>query len=397
MKDDEYYRLVSVRRRFGGMFDRERLLGRQILTKNLEEVQPGAFIIARMQIVHGACCLVPQSMMGAATSKSYIQFVGSPGCDIRFFARLAETAAGTKLFLDASQGVVVEKMTFDLARWLSFAINLPPINEQRRVVKILGTLDEAIHKTAALIAKLKQVKQGLLHDLLTRGIDDNGELRDPERHPEQFKDSPLGRIPKAWKTQDLDETVTIIDCKHFTPAYVGEGYPVVRPRNVKAEGLDWSDIDFVTERDFQSLTDKHAPGRGDIVFSRNASFGIPCYVDTDRRFAIGQDVVVMVQRSVDTRFLFYALQSGALETQVARQSGGSTFARINLAAIRSLTVPLPPDEEQRGIARTLASFDDRVTGERHELAKLGLLKQGLMEDLLTGRVRVAKLVEEAAE
>ncbi len=74
---------------------------------------------------------------------------------------------------------------------------LPPLPEQRRIAEILDTLDEAIRKTEQVIAKLQQMKQGLLHDLLTRGIDDNGELRDPERHPEQFKDSPLGRIPRG--------------------------------------------------------------------------------------------------------------------------------------------------------------------------------------------------------
>ncbi|MBK8936883.1 MAG: restriction endonuclease subunit S [Polyangiaceae bacterium] len=79
----------------------------------------------------------------------------------------------------------------------------PPLPEQRQIAAILDTLDDAIRKTEQIIAKLKQVKQGLLHDLLTRGIDDNGELRDPERHPEQFKDSALGRIPKGWEVSHL--------------------------------------------------------------------------------------------------------------------------------------------------------------------------------------------------
>ena len=80
-----------------------------------------------------------------------------------------------------------------------FPWRLPPLPEQRRIAEILDTLDEAIRKTEQVIAKLQQMKQGLLHDLLTRGIDDNGELRDPDRHPEQFKDSPLGRIPREWE------------------------------------------------------------------------------------------------------------------------------------------------------------------------------------------------------
>lgn len=61
---------------------------------------------------------------------------------------------------------------------------MPSLPEQRRIADTLDTLGDAIHQTERLIAKLRQMKRGLLHDLLTRGLDDNGELRDPERHPE---------------------------------------------------------------------------------------------------------------------------------------------------------------------------------------------------------------------
>jgi type I restriction enzyme S subunit len=91
------------------------------------------------------------------------------------------------------------------------SLDLPPLPEQRRIAEILDTLDEAIRKTEQVIAKLQQMKQGLLHDLLTRGIDEHGELRDPERHPEQFKDSPLGRIPRGWEVVPLGARLAGID------------------------------------------------------------------------------------------------------------------------------------------------------------------------------------------
>src|SRR5690606_33484545 len=97
----------------------------------------------------------------------------------------------------------------DLKDLVAFPICLPPLPEQRRIAAILDTLDEAIRQTEALIAKLKQIKRGLLHDLLTRGIDDNGELRDPERHPEQFRDSPLGRVPRGWMVSRLENQLTL--------------------------------------------------------------------------------------------------------------------------------------------------------------------------------------------
>ena len=86
---------------------------------------------------------------------------------------------------------------------------LPPPGEQRRIAEILDTLDEAIRKTEQVINKLQQMKQGLLHDLLTRGIDEHGELRDPERHPEQFEDSPLGRIRRGWEVWPLVDVAEV--------------------------------------------------------------------------------------------------------------------------------------------------------------------------------------------
>jgi type I restriction enzyme S subunit len=279
-----------------------------------------------------------------------------------------------------------------------FSVSLPvDAAEQRALAEILDTLDTTIRQTEAIIEKLKQVKQGLLHDLLTRGIDANGELRPPQSQaPHLYKDSPLGWIPREWRCDALDDAVRIIDCKHITPTYVEQGYPVVRPRNVKVDGLDLVNVEFVTASDFAAMTDVHAPRRGDIVLSRNASFGVPAFVDTDRPFAIGQDVIVMTRTLSNTRFLFYCLQSSLLSKQIDQRSAGSTFGRINLSDIRALFVPSPDLSEQTAIATRLRSVDERIESEEQGAAKLRTMKSGLMDDLLTGRVRVTPLLPAAA-
>jgi type I restriction enzyme S subunit len=91
---------------------------------------------------------------------------------------------------------------------LSLQVLIPPLPEQRRIADMLDTVDAAIQQTEALIAKLKLMKAGLLHDLLTRGLDEQGNLRDPDAHPEQFKDSPLGRIPRGWEVRSLGTICT---------------------------------------------------------------------------------------------------------------------------------------------------------------------------------------------
>src|SRR5262249_28027966 len=100
----------------------------------------------------------------------------------------------------------------------------PSVAEQSRVAALLATVDEATDKTEAVIAKPPQVRAGLLPDLLTRGLDEHGQLRDPIAHPEQFKDSSLGRIPREWRVRTIEELATqVTDGEHQTPSRSPEG------------------------------------------------------------------------------------------------------------------------------------------------------------------------------
>jgi type I restriction enzyme S subunit len=277
-----------------------------------------------------------------------------------------------------------------------FFVSLPPKAQQRKIARILTTVDNLIEKTEALIAKYQAIKQGMMHDLFTRGVDEHGHLRPPyEEAPELYKQSELGWIPKEWETKRLNDAIRIIDCKHYTPMFRQEGVAFIRPRNVKVDGLDFSDVEYVSAEDYRLLTDKHVPHKGDIVFSRNASFGVPCYIDHDRSFAIGQDTVVMTETKANTKYIFYALLSAPTEMQVRRASTGSTFGRINLAFIRDLRIPLPPRGETSQIAKILDNLVARSKIEASSAEKLSIIKLGLMQDLLTGKVRVQ--VDEADE
>jgi type I restriction enzyme S subunit len=270
-----------------------------------------------------------------------------------------------------------------------------PTDEQKLVAYILNQLQYTIEQTEALITKQQRIKTGLMQDLLTKGIDEHGNIRSEATH--DFKDSPLGRIPVDWDLKFLGSIVHIIDCKHYTPKYVNEGIPIIRPRNIKDSGFDLSNLDFVSENDYQLLTDKHQPRDGDIVFSRNGSFGVPVYVNGVGRFCIGQDVVIMKWKSVNTQFLYYELKSANIVQQITNLSGGSTFGRIDLSAIRNLLVIFPINEiEQVEISKRLSLCDRKINTLCQDHAKLCLIKSGLMRDLLTGKRRVTNLLAETA-
>lgn len=276
-------------------------------------------------------------------------------------------------------------------------LELPPLPEQRRIAEILDTLDEAIRKTEQVIAKLQQMKQGLLHDLLTRGIDKNGELRDPERHPEQFKDSPLGRIPMQWDVFLLDNI-----------AQRGSGHT---PNKLRKDywdgGIRWVSLADSNKLDnlWISETDKeispaglrnssavlHAPGT--VILSRDAGVG--------RSAILGESMAVSQHfmawkcgPSLRNMYLYYWLQK-----EKPRFEGialGSTIPTIGLAFFRQYQIAIPRSlKEQVRIADTLLQAEERISRERGSLRKLTATKHGLMDDLLTGRVRVS-IPEDAA-
>lgn len=168
--------------------------------------------------------------------------------------------------LDSSTGVP------GLNRHDAYALRVmvPPPLEQRRIAEILDAADEAIRQTERLIAKLKAIKVGLLHDLLTRGLDEHGYLRDPQAHPEQFKDSPLGRIPKEWKIQPLKNLCDLLNGLAFKPEDWSEfGLPIIRIQNLN-RGMDFNYFDGI-------VPGAYIITPGTILFSwsgnRGTSFG----------------------------------------------------------------------------------------------------------------------------
>ncbi len=284
-----------------------------------------------------------------------------------------------------------------------YTVALPPLPEQLRIAEILDTLDEVIRKTEQLIAKLRQVKQGLLHDLLTRGIDDNGEIRDPTRHPEQFKDSPAGLCSRDWKPGLLGDFVEDIRYGTSEPSEARPGgVPVLRIPNVQNGHLELSDLKY----QYPSRTDaeRFSVQPGDLLVIRTngnprllgrcaqVPDGVPRSL-----FASYLIRIRLVRAQLAPEFAALLMNSDSarnyIETRAATSAGNYN---INTSQLRAMPVCVPLREEQERIVATLDRLCHRLDLELAGAEKLRGLKHGLMEDLLTGRVRVTKLLDEAA-
>jgi type I restriction enzyme S subunit len=269
-------------------------------------------------------------------------------------------------------------------------------DENQRIAAVLDAVDEAIAKTEAVIAKLKQVRAGLLHDLLTRGLDEHGRLRDPLAHPEQFKDSPLGRIPIVWDCPTLKES-----CDWFsggTPdrsnvAWWRGSTPLLTPKDMK--GFELSDTsEHVTDEAVQAGT-RLMPSETVFIVVRGMILAhtFPVCLCT-RPFAFNQDIkAVRAGDTLTNRFLaHWCAANAALFLRKATEATHGT-KKLDTDELYRVRIGLPPVEEQMAIVERVEVLDADIDTEAATRTKLRLLKSGLMADLLTGRVHVPEGVE----
>lgn len=167
--DDQIYNLISVRRRSGGAFHRESLVGRDILTKSMRVTRAGDFLISKMQILHGASTITPDELDGYHISGSYISFVSkSADFDIRFLGWLSQTSKFYHQTYISSYGVHIEKMTFILKDFLKKNSLFPPTKkEQVAIVERLEMADKSIRLFQEELSHLKSEKTALMQQLLT--------------------------------------------------------------------------------------------------------------------------------------------------------------------------------------------------------------------------------------
>ncbi len=274
--------------------------------------------------------------------------------------------------------------------------------EQSKIAEVLSTVDRAIVQTEALIAKQQRIKTGLMQDLLTRGIDEHGQLRSEATHA--FKDSPLGRIPAEWEVKQIDDLVSRVG-SGVTPTggetvYVAEGVLFMRSQNVHFDGLRLDDVAYIPMHIHHSMMRSEVFENDVLLNITGASIGRCCRMpEIASRANVNQHVCTIRLRDTDEAhagFLTAVLQSHVGQHQIMLMNAGGNREGLNYQQVRSFRVPWPSDSSEFArihdrIERMSAAVADHSEG----LAKLCRLKTALMQDLLTGKVRVTPLLPPA--
>lgn len=262
---------------------------------------------------------------------------------------------------------------------------LPPLKEQQKISEILSTTDKAIQKSDDMITKTEHLKKGVLEKLLTKGIGH-----------ENFKNTPIGKIPTDWELINLKEILEVEGGYAFkSKDYTKDGIPLIRISNVSFGKVEMKDlvkvpISYVEKYEEYSLKE------GDIVMALTRPItggGIKAgqikrnHIPSLLNQRVGR-LRIIDESIISPNFMFWTIFSDNFMNQM--QKGLVTMNQPNISPkqIGQFYVPLPPKMEQNKIAKILLELDKKYIIEQERNLKLQNIKKGIMNDLLTGRKRV---------
>ncbi|MFA6331422.1 MAG: restriction endonuclease subunit S [Methanoregula sp.] len=258
-------------------------------------------------------------------------------------------------------------------------IQIPPLPEQRHIASILTTVDDAIQRSQQAAAETERLKAGVMHELMTKGIG----------HTEFREDPIFGRVPKEWAVKKLGEISDIVS--GGTPSRTEKKFWNGNIPWIKTGEINYNIINSTEEKITQAGLENSAAriipkgtllmalyGQG-VTRGRVAITGIEATINQ-------ACAAIMFKENVYMKFIFYFL-SGQYES-MRSLSGGSNQNNLNIPLIKSVPLSIPPLAEQQQIATILSTIDRKLTLQRQRTVHYERLKQGLMNELLTGKRRV---------
>jgi type I restriction enzyme, S subunit len=313
-----------------------------------------------------------------------------------------------KFWLDTGRFRDVARQTTSVAhlgadRFAQMPFPRPSLEEQQAIYSVLKAKDDVIRAQQGYLQILHRVKTGLTQDLLTKGIDEHGNIRSEATH--EFKDSPLGKIPKEWDVVTIESLLYSAVDGPFgsnlkSEHYVDDpGVRVVRLQNIGQGVFNNKDKAYISSEHALKLQ-RHQVKAGDLVVASlgDATYPIarsclyPHYLPPGIVKADCFRLRLKPHEALNA-YLMHVLNCASTREDINLLGQGVTRDRINLATMKLIRVRKPPIREQSLIVKTLEASSNEIETSRRNLEKLKSIKQGLMQDLLTGAVGVASLLD----
>ncbi|WP_271911304.1 restriction endonuclease subunit S [Vreelandella alkaliphila] len=265
-------------------------------------------------------------------------------------------------------------------------IAVPPIEEQIAIANALSAVDALISELEKLIAKKQAIKTATMQQLLT------GRTRLPEfalhedGTPKGYKQSELGEIPEDWKIITLGAASSFINGRAYALyEWENNGTPVIRLQNLTGRGDDYYYSNL-------PLPEKQYCSYGDLLFMWSATFG-PVIWKGSKAIYHYHIWKISCESGYSQDYMFYLLDDMTEKLKRSSSSGG-TMLHVTKEKMESTKAAFPDKEEQVAIASILSDMDKEIQALEQRLGKTRQIKQGMMQELLTGKTRLVKPANE---
>lgn len=288
----------------------------------------------------------------------------------------------------------------------NFEILFPEsLKEQQKIADILTKVDETIEATENIIAKDERLKKGLMQDLFSKGIDEKGNLRSEETH--EFKDSELGRIPKDWCVENINSVLNLLTdfeangsfeiVKNNVTIFDFENYAwYVRATDLENK-IPLNKVRYVDFNSYKFLKKTSVKG-GELLITKRGEIGkvyqVP-HINIPMTIAPNM-YLLLFNNNVVIDFMYYFFISECGQQKLKKNNASTTLGALYKDDVKNISFKCPKPKEQKQIASILSFIDSKIQKEKQELNKLKSIKEGLMQDLLAGKVRVNHLLEAVA-
>jgi type I restriction enzyme S subunit len=249
-------------------------------------------------------------------------------------------------------------------------IPIPPLSEQQAIANALSDIDGLISSLTKLIDKKKNIKQGAMQELLTG-----------KKRLEGFS----GKLIKV----KLGELCEIKDGTHQTPKYVDSGIPFYSVESVSQN--EFKNTKFISEEEHAVLTKSYKIEKGDILMTRIGSIGKFKYINWDVNASFYVSLALLkVKKQFCGEFICQYSETEYFKQEIELNSLQSAIPKkINLGQISNVGLLIPSTiEEQTAITKILSNMDKEIENLTQKLTKYKNIKQGMMQELLTGRIRL---------
>ncbi len=271
---------------------------------------------------------------------------------------------------------------FGISTTKSLSIHVPPLLEQNKISSILNSVDEVIEYTQKQIDKLQYLKKATMNELLTKGIGHK-----------DFKKSALGRIPKSWEVLNFSKIIHSsnqgVNTTTEKVTYSSAGIRACRSNNIEENSFDWSDKKFVNQSTFDRLNDKFKPKLKDVLYCNiGSNLGSSAVVETTDDLIITWNVLRLTTENSKVSPYFFSHSLNSSRKELRDFATESTMPFISTKALSKFKFRIPPLDEQKKISEVIDGINNNLAILKIRIYQIQSLKKSLMQDLLTGRVRV---------